>query len=79
MSLLTATPVGLGVIPGTIARTSTGTGAAWLPPDPNVDERYASANYEAQFTYHQDQYNASLLNIYNAYMIPIGSSGAKTH
>lgn len=67
-SLLTSVPAGLGVMPGTILRTSTGTGASWASPDPYQDSRYSG--YEAQYNAMKAAYTGNVIGIINSYMDP---------
>lgn len=70
-SVLDTIPAGLGVAPGPIERTATGTGAAWLAPTESPEDRAKWQHYNEQLYQSQlQQYNLDVTNIINGYMDP---------
>ena len=67
-SVLDTIPAGLGVPPGPIERTATGTGAAWTPPSASPEDQAKWQNYELLYQAQLQQYNLDVTNIINSYM-----------
>lgn len=70
-SVLDTIPAGLGVAPGPIERTATGTGASWLAPTATPEDQAKWQYYNEQLYAAQlQQYNLDVTNIINGYMDP---------